>query len=172
MFIDERKSLIIVTYCPCVSGLSMMSALCFILTNKSRQSIWPSAAAQGNRVKGNHPVKNHYRKVLIISFMLYSHNRVQQKPSVKLYNQTYTSWIQQKHAHTHLQHGAPSTCACAPWVYKKLDVSAARPHKGKTLSGPPGGGLFSLRCPAHPDSLTSQTANAEPHSAHNMPAVA
>lgn len=77
-----------------------------------------------------------------------------------------------KRTHTHLQHGEPSTCACAPSVCRRLDASAAPPHMAQTLSEQPGGGQFGLQCPAHPDSLTSHTANAGPGSDRNTPALA
>lgn len=74
--------------------------------------------------------------------------------------------------HTNLQHGEPSTCAYTPLVCKRLDVSAALPHMGQNLSEQPGRGQFYLQCPAHPDSLMSQTADKVPHSDHNTPVEA
>ncbi len=84
-----------------------------------------------------------------------------------------THLLNQMHAsHTHLQHGEPSTCACAPSVCRRLDVSAAPPHTVQNLSEQPDGGQFGPLCLAHPDSRVSQTADAAPHSDHNTPAVA
>lgn len=106
----------------------------------------------------------HCRFVEILSYKAFlKHPRIQR---------THIHTPHHTHTHTHLQHGEPSTCACAPSVCKRLDASAAPPHMGQNLSEQPGGGQFCLQCPAHPDSPMSHKATAVPHGDHNTPVTA
>lgn len=128
-----------------------MSELCSMLTSWSTQSIWPSAATHRKS-------KTRYVK----SFSLW-------KASTKKICSQVRQCRTHAHTHTHLQHAEPSTFACALWLCRMPDVSAAIPHTRKIPSALPGGGQFCLRCPSHPDSPMSPIAVAGLHSGHNMP---
>lgn len=141
----------------------MMSALCSMLTSWSTQSIWPSAAIHG-KSKTRHIKSFKAETKEFDNFKMCVSPHTNFSPAKGIHTHTRT--------HTHLQRGEPSTCACALWLCRTPDVSAAFPHTGRIPSALPGRGQFFPPRPSRPDSPTSPIAAAELHSGRNKPGTA